>query len=331
MPTLASIHLGPIQFDQPVWLTLLVPCVLLILWIGRQTLSGMGTTSRRVAMAVRLLVVLLIIGAIARPYWRKESKIVNVVVIRDTSDSVRRPVRSPGGTAGTDLVQQSKEFVQEAAKHAKPDDLISLVTAARRSYVQTLPVPTRDEPDSEFPGETDATNLADSVTLSMAIMPGFSANRLLLISDFNQTAGNLMEAANAAKAAGVPIDVLPLRYKFEQEVMVGNDHLRLGGGIAHEIDPAVVLVIAAVAVEAVVGEAHHARAQIGADHERQLVHVARFGFVQPGAHELHLVVLPVVERNVLLLGKLLLPLQVADIVAAPLDDDGADLTAQHLA
>lgn len=222
MTTLAF-HIGPIQFDQPVWLALVPICFALVIWIGRQTLSGMGTTSRRVALVVRLIVITLLVGAIARPYWRKESKTVNVVVIRDTSDSVKRPVQPPPGSTGnatSDLIQEARQYVREAARTAKTDDLISIVTAARRSYVQALPVSPRDEPDSEPAGDTDATNLAEAVTLAMAIMPGNAANRLLLATDGNQTAGDLMVAANAAKAAGVPIDVLPLRYKYDREVLV---------------------------------------------------------------------------------------------------------------
>ncbi|MCC6320598.1 MAG: hypothetical protein IT438_04080 [Phycisphaerales bacterium] len=213
-----AFHIGPIEFDQPQWLLLLGALVPLTVWIGRQSLSGMGTASRRVALGVRLVVIFLLVGAVAKPYWRKESRTVNVVVIRDTSDSVRRPTTVNGAT--TDLTQQAKKFVQEAARFAKPDDLISIVTAAKKSYVQALPVPARDEPESEVTGETDATNLAEAVTLAMAIMPGSSANRLLLISDFNQTAGDLAQVANAAKAAGVPIDVLPLKYRYDKEVLV---------------------------------------------------------------------------------------------------------------
>ncbi len=219
--TLAAFHIIRIQFDQPIWLALLIVLIPMTIWIGRQSLSGMGTAARRVALGVRLVVIALLVGAIARPYWRKESKTVNVVVIRDTSDSVRRPIKiNQTGTATTDLTQEARKFVLDAAKYARPEDLISQITTARKSYVQTLPVSAQYEPESEVSGETDATNLAEAVTLAMAIMPATSANKLLVISDFNQTAGDLMVAANAAKAAGVPIDVLPLKYKYDREILV---------------------------------------------------------------------------------------------------------------
>lgn len=109
MNTLGAFHIGPVQFDQPVWLWLLCALIPLAVWIGRQSLSGMGTASRRVALGVRLVVITLLVGAVAKPYWRKESKTVNVVVIRDTSDSVRRPVKAGGAgvseAATTDLTQ----------------------------------------------------------------------------------------------------------------------------------------------------------------------------------------------------------------------------------
>src|SRR5207244_706999 len=41
-----------------------------------------------------------------------------------------------------------------------------------------------------------------------------------IISDFNQTAGDIIGAIAAAIAAKVPIDVLPIRYKYAHEVIV---------------------------------------------------------------------------------------------------------------
>lgn len=219
-----AFNLGPIGFEQPIWLVLAPICWALVVLIGRQTLSGLGTTSRRVAMVVRLIVILLIVGAIARPQWQREAKGVNVTVIVDQSDSVRRPVRGPDGQM-VDLQKRVEMYLEDAAESAKPGDTISRVTVAKKSYVQSLPVPPKEKPDTQFIGATDGTNLAESVNLGLAI-PGkdtdqqAAAKRLLIISDFRETSGSVQEAAAAAKAAGVPIDVLPLRYKFDQEVIV---------------------------------------------------------------------------------------------------------------
>lgn len=223
MLTLAF-HIGPFQFDQPGWLILAPICWVLALIIGRQTLSGMGTTARRVALVVRLIVILLLVGAVARPAWRREAKSVNVTVVVDQSDSVGQPRPGPDGKPVT-VGQLAEAFVEEAADTARMGDTASRVTAARKAYVQSLPAAPRDKPDSQTIGATDGTNLAEAVNLALAIPAtdrdgAAAAKRILLISDGNQTAGDILTAANAAKAAGVPIDVKPVRYKFEREVIV---------------------------------------------------------------------------------------------------------------
>ncbi len=224
MLTLA-LNLGPIAFDQPLWLVLVPICWALIIWIGRQSLSGLGTISRRVALFMRLLVVLLVIGAIAKPFWRKEAKGVNLTVVVDVSDSVNRKLKLPDGRM-VDVPTYVDAYLREAAEFARPGDTISRITIAKKAYVQSLPVPPKEHPDSQTLGDTDASNLAAGVAMAVAV-PGkdtdqqAAAKRILLISDFNETTGSVQKAAaEAASTAHIPIDVLPLRYKFEQEIMV---------------------------------------------------------------------------------------------------------------
>jgi uncharacterized membrane protein len=224
MTTLAF-HIGPIAFDQPMWLLLAPICWVLIVWIGRQTLSGLGTTARRAGMVVRILVILLVVGAIAKPYWRKEAKGVNLTVVVDVSDSVHRPLKLPSGQM-VDVPTYVDAYLKEAAEFAKPGDTITRITVAKKPYVQSLPGNPKERPDSQTVGATDATDLAAGVAMGLAV-PGkdidqqAAAKRILVISDFNETTGSLQKAAaDAASTAKVPIDVLPLRYKFEQEVMV---------------------------------------------------------------------------------------------------------------
>ena len=161
MTTLAF-NIGPIAFDQPLWLVLVPICWVLIVWIGRQSLSGLGTMSRRAAMIMRLLVVLLVIGAVAKPYWRKEAKGVNLTVVVDVSDSVNRKLKLPDGRM-VDVSTYVDAYIREAAEFAKPGDTISRITIAKKAYVQSLPGPPKEKPDSQTLGDTDASNLAAGV------------------------------------------------------------------------------------------------------------------------------------------------------------------------
>ena len=53
----------------------------------------------------------------------------------------------------------------------------------------------------------------------MAIAPPDTAVRIVLASEGNETEGDLKEAARTAAANRIPIDVLPLRYRYDNEVL----------------------------------------------------------------------------------------------------------------
>src|SRR5690606_9008996 len=51
-------------------------------------------------------------------------------------------------------------------------------------------------------------------------LPQDAAPRIVVVSDGNETEGGLLAAAEAARAAGVVVDVLPVRYDIAREVVV---------------------------------------------------------------------------------------------------------------
>ncbi len=212
MTTLAF-HLGPIAFEQPWWLVLAPVLWVLAVWIGRSTLTGMGTGSRRAALVIRLLVIGMLVAAVARPNWRREGRNVAVTVITDASRSI--PVA---------LAAKSEQYLREATTQPGPTgvvgDALGRVIVGAEAYVQAIPGPPDALPDAQQTINRDGTNLAEAVRLAMAPMPEDMANRILIVSDGNETVGSLLAQAESARAAGVPIDVLPLRYEHEREVIV---------------------------------------------------------------------------------------------------------------
>lgn len=209
-PTLASIIIGPIQFDRPVFL-LLVPILGgLAFLIGARSLSGLGAVTKWVALAVRLIVIALVAGALAEPQWRKEARDVAVTAIFDASDSIPQS-----------LQKEVESYFKDAAQHTvSREDRLGMVTAAKDAFVQALPSKLNKEVEKQHIGALDGTNLSAALRLAIAVMPKDAANRLVLASDGNETVGSILQAAETAKALGVPIDVYPLEYKYENEVLV---------------------------------------------------------------------------------------------------------------
>lgn len=209
-PTLAAWAVGPVQFDRPLWLVL-IPILGVATWLmGRRSLAGLGGATRTLAMAARFLVIGLLVGALAEPQLRRVSPDVAVTVVLDASRSI--PPEEQRAVAS---------FIQSArSRNPRTEDRLGVVTTAREAFVQTLPSANVTEIDRTYLGQTDATNLAAGVRMAIAASPENAANRLLLVSDGNETEGSLLAAAEAALAADIPIDVLPVEYAYPSEVVV---------------------------------------------------------------------------------------------------------------
>ena len=211
MNTLAALLLGPIELARPEWLTLGAVAIVLVVLIGRKSLSAVGSTSRRTALGVRIAVTVLLTVALCEPALRNESEKLAVTAVIDMSRSVPTPVQA-----------QAEAFVEEAAAVGRRDrlDLLGAITVTREAKVQGLPSLTSREIDAQGIGSVDGTNLESAVRTALAVRPTDAAYRLLLVTDGNETEGSLLAAAESARALGVPVDVLPLTYSYDSEVIV---------------------------------------------------------------------------------------------------------------
>jgi uncharacterized membrane protein len=210
--TLAEIALGPIQFQREVYLVLIPILAILTVFIARKSISGLGKSSRIVALIVRLLAIALIVGALAEPSLRDVSKDVGVTVIVDASRSI------PVGAQ-----EQIDAYIAQAQDNSRlPDDKLGVITVAENAYSQASVSRATTRVERQFIGATDGTNLMSGVSLAIASAPDTVANRIVLISDGNETDGSLLRAAQAAKAQGIPVDVLPVEFAYADEVIVEN-------------------------------------------------------------------------------------------------------------
>ena len=66
----------------------------------------------------------------------------------------------------------------------------------------------------------DATNMEQALSLAAALIPEDVRGRIVLISDGNETSGNLRTALDELLAREIAVDVLPQDYSFEHEVWV---------------------------------------------------------------------------------------------------------------
>ena len=100
-----------------------------IIWLGMRSLAGLGAVRKWVAIAIRLLVLLMLVLTLAGARWNRMHKDVQVMVVRDNSQSTMH-VR---GYPGRNLDESIEDYLRTAAdfKHkTQRDDRIEIALRA---------------------------------------------------------------------------------------------------------------------------------------------------------------------------------------------------------
>jgi uncharacterized membrane protein/Mg-chelatase subunit ChlD len=142
---------------------------------------------------------------------------------------------------GEKISDDSLQYILKTAA-AKPEkDEAGLVVFGRESAVE-LP------PRVSFPFEAinsrvakDGTSLEKALGLAAAVLPEANQGRIVLISDGNQTEGNLAGTLEELKARGVAVDVLPVQYDYPREVWLERLEMPKTVKVGETYEAAVVL------------------------------------------------------------------------------------------
>ncbi len=198
----------PLHFDRPGWLVLLVLVIPAFL-MSRRSIGGLTLLKSWVTFAIRCVVILMLAVALARPVWEKRGEGLTVTVVLDRSQSIPLAMK--------DL---SLEYLRDATEdRADPRDRLAVITVARDAKIEAMPDRYTRIGEIQEPPDLAATNLEAGLKMALAIMPQDTANRIVLVSDGNETEGRVMAAAELAAANHVPVDVLVLEYEHANEVI----------------------------------------------------------------------------------------------------------------
>jgi uncharacterized membrane protein len=221
------------RFDQPVWLWLLIAAVPLA-WIGLMFFVGMSRGRRWVSILLRTTLLGLIAATLAGLASVRTTNKLAVVALVDVSDSVRRwgGITPQGLAAGkpVDVLDRVRAYLDRSTRDRGPEDLLGLVVFDGKAIALATPGHADVLKRSFDVKIADGTNLADAIRLGRALIPPDAAGRLILISDGVATTGDtraaLGEMTRHSGAQGrsvvgaLPIDILPIRYDVQEEVVV---------------------------------------------------------------------------------------------------------------
>lgn len=201
----------PVTFGNPWWL-LAIPLILPpLVWFSARSLSGLGGTRRLLAILSRATVLTLIVLALAETKAVRRNDTLTTLFLVDVSESIPHDWQGP-----------VFDYVNRAIKEQKRQgDLAGVIAFGKEAKVEAPPVP---EPPQfnrvENTIDGEHTNVADAIKLALASFPEDSARRIVILSDGNENRGNALEQALAAAGLKVQIDVLPIEYRYDEEVLV---------------------------------------------------------------------------------------------------------------
>ncbi|MEZ5304705.1 MAG: VWA domain-containing protein [Verrucomicrobiales bacterium] len=201
------------DWESPYLLLLIVPALALLFWFDARTSHPMSEGRRRALLLVRALLVVLAAVALANPAYVIKSDEQAAIFVIDHSQSE--------GESGIRAAYAAAEKLRGDAGGAP----VGYVAAGSASTVlaepaEDAPVP---EPRLDLMQSAGAqTNLADAAALAQGLFPAGAARHLILLSDGQQTRGDLEKAAREAAAAGMKIHAVAIPGEARPDVRVAK-------------------------------------------------------------------------------------------------------------
>jgi uncharacterized membrane protein/Mg-chelatase subunit ChlD len=210
MTTIPGLGNLSVEFGRPWWLILIPLIIPPLIGISARSLAGLGSLRRVMAIGLRVAVVTLIVLALAELRTVRRSERLTTMFLVDASQSIPQ-----------ELKRAALDYVTESSKKRRPEDLSGVVVFGKAPRVEVPPAPSElNLLGVESTIDPENTDIAAAVKLALATFPEETARRIVVISDGNENRGNLLEQALAAKSLGVQVDVVPVEYVYEHEVLV---------------------------------------------------------------------------------------------------------------
>lgn len=239
-----------LQWTQPQWAWLWVPAVLSLVVFHLRTLSDFPPRQRLVSLLVRGIVLTLLIMAVCGPVVLRSTSQKMIVFAVDQSESIDEAAREIADEYLKDAIEQAKEDDAEVRFlpfDSTPRQLQSNWTAFQEPPAETDSEPASVEVAEETPADVSAidgvehgedeipmptpsptdldadeakrmgTDLAAAIQTAVASIPPSRVPRIVLMSDGNQTNGDVIAAATDAD---VPVWTVPLPTRSEPEVQM---------------------------------------------------------------------------------------------------------------
>lgn len=206
-------HYLPISFEQPGYLLLLLAMPVLFL-LARHSRSGLERGRAIAATILRAILFVAVVFALAEARWISRSSRAATIFLLDQSHSI--PL---------ELQKSALEWTKEQLGKLPKEDLAGVIVFGAEAMIEIPPDP---RPALNSPSciiTRSASDLGAGLRLALAVFPKGYQRRVVVISDGNENRGHALAEAELARAHGVVVDVLPLRYDYPNEAWIEGVHV----------------------------------------------------------------------------------------------------------
>jgi uncharacterized membrane protein len=204
-------------------------------WMSMGGYAGLSRGRATAALLLRLLLLGAFIFMLAQPRTVRKHDTLSIVFALDMSASI-----------GPDAREQALELITRIAGEKPQEDEIGLIVFGRDAAVELPPeisFPLDDQSGVAITLQVnrDGTNIAKVLSLAGAMIPDEHQGRVVLISDGSETEGALATALNELHARGIAVDVLPIDYRYDNEVWIERLELPRVRRLGETYEAAVIL------------------------------------------------------------------------------------------
>lgn len=197
------------QFTHSLWLLAAVPALAWVFWLGWRTEAQLTPWRKWTALALRTLVTLALVGALAGFRWLRPVEGMNVFFLLDRSESIP-----------SEQQETAKTLVNRYTARMEKTDRAAVIVFGADASIDRLPNEKMDLERVAAVVDTSRTDIGAAIRLATAAFPETGQKRIVLMSDGNENLGDALAAALAARPLGVSVDVVPLGVAREGDLFV---------------------------------------------------------------------------------------------------------------
>ncbi|MEW4489735.1 VWA domain-containing protein [Thalassoglobus sp. JC818] len=213
---LTVISFDVFTFTKPLMFGLIVVSVW-VWWMATCGWSGLNRWRSTQALIVRLILVGVFVAMLAEPRSVRTTDELSVVYAVDISESIH-----------PDRVTDALTFVAKTTSQKPLQDVAGWIAFGSSAAVEVPPIQTNYGSTMSNPEEIrfnsrvdrDATNIENALSLAAAILPEDRRGRIVLISDGSETTGDLKTVLDQLNSREISVDVLPVKYQYDNETWV---------------------------------------------------------------------------------------------------------------